>query len=124
MLSVTKEFTFDSAHRLKDYDGACSRLHGHTYKLQVTVFSGDDQLDRTGMLIDFSKLKSAVKEEIIEEFDHRYLNDVLGANPTAEYMCLYIFAKLAKLPLFADLAKMKIRLWETPTSYATYQSEL
>lgn len=112
-VQVTKEFTFDAAHRLVDYNGPCANLHGHTYKLQVTV---EDEVEaKTGMIIDFSDLKSIVKDCIVDKLDHTCLNDVLDYNPTAENMVMDIMQQLRDSRVNA----VKVRLWETPTSFAT-----
>lgn len=109
-LSVTKVFTFDSAHQLPDHPGKCRRLHGHTYRLEVTV---EGEIDaRTGMVLDFYDLSSVVKEKVVSRLDHRYLNDFVE-NSTAENLCLWIAQELSELPL------KQLRLWETPTSFAT-----
>lgn len=117
-MKVTKEFTFDSAHKLIDYDGPCSRLHGHTYKLQVTV---EGKVDTSGMVIDFVILKKIVTKFVLSKLDHQYINDIIS-QPTAENMVLWIWDQL-----FESIQKENkeirlsvIRLWETPNSFAEY----
>lgn len=114
-VSVTKSFSFESAHKLPDYDGACSRLHGHSYKLQVTVGGSVDEA--TGMIIDFTVLKKVVEKEVVSKYDHRYLNDFYE-NPTAENMVQHIFRELDsrfnKMGLFVE----SVKLWETESSFA------
>lgn len=113
-VSVTKIFTFDSAHWLNDYNGPCSRLHGHTYKLEVTLVASELE---NGMVTDFGELKSLVTRRIINVLDHQCLNDVLGFQTTAENMAGWIADEL--IPFLAKGVYLsKIRLWETPTSYA------
>lgn len=112
MVTVTKEFTFDAAHHLKEYVGPCANMHGHTYKMHVTV-AGD--LDETGMIVDFNDLKSIVQDAVISRFDHKCLNEVLDYNPTAENMALDILHTLND----AGLNVVEVKLWETPTSFAT-----
>lgn len=119
-IDTTKIFTFDSAHKLNDYDGDCKYLHGHTYKLEVTVRG---RRDSCGMVIDFKDLKAIVKEEIISELDHRYLNDIFDFNPTCENMVEWIFEKLDSRLSKGESSLQKIVLWETPTSYATLERE-
>lgn len=126
IVSVTKEFTFDSCHQLKEYVGACARLHGHTYKLQVTV---EGTLDNIGMVVDFKELKAYVNEMIIKDLDHYNLNDKLDFNTTAENMVVYFFELLSKF--FATISEREeryialteVKLWETPTSFASYKGE-
>ena len=114
-VSVTKCFGFEAAHYLPDYDGACSRLHGHSYKLQVTVSGSVDEV--TGMIIDFNVLKSVVKEEVVDKYDHQYLNDFFE-NPTAENMVQHIFKKLSVTFSKMGLALDSVKLWETESSFA------
>lgn len=82
-LSVTKEMTFDCAHMLSQYKGQCNNLHGHTYKVQVTVgFNGDTAvLPDTGMLMDFKVLKEIMDQHIKNTFDHTL---VLSGSPYRE----------------------------------------
>lgn len=107
---VFKTFTFDAAHKLPNYEGKCKNLHGHTYKLEVSVMG--DINKETGMVIDFVDLSKIVKENIIEKCDHAYLNDIFE-NPTAEIMARE-FLKILKT---CEPRVCYIRLWETPTSY-------
>lgn len=119
-IDTTKIFTFDSAHKLEDYDGDCKYLHGHTYKLEVTVRG---KRDKCGMVIDFKDLKSSVKEEVISVMDHRYLNDIFDFNPTCENMVEWIFEKLDPKLSVGESKLQKIVLWETPTSFATLERD-
>ena len=81
---VSKEFTFDAAHHLFNYEGKCKSLHGHTYHLQIAV-SG--YLDERGMTYDFGDLKNIYKNHLEPYLDHRYLNESLPyMNTTAENM--------------------------------------
>lgn len=115
MITVTKIFTFDAAHHLPFHKGKCKNLHGHTYKLEVTV---GGELDENGLVIDFGDLKKIVSENIIEKYDHKNLNDFFK-HPTAEIMVGSIALELAKT--FPGVKK--VRLWETPTSYAEWTDE-
>jgi 6-pyruvoyltetrahydropterin/6-carboxytetrahydropterin synthase len=124
IVEVTKEFTFDSAHYLKNYIGKCSNMHGHTYKLQVT-FKGT--CDDKGMLVDFNTMKKVVTEQILEELDHKDLTKVLAFNTTAENLSMYIYDKLlhyATFHLEQRVSVCSVKLWETPTSYAEYKGEM
>ena len=115
---VTKEFTFDSAHNLPNYHGKCERLHGHTYRLQVTIDAPVDP--DSGMALDFAILGDVVENEVVVTLDHRYLNELIPVS-SAENVTLWIWRRLAgKLPR----AKLhEIKLWETPTSSVTYRGE-
>ena len=118
-VSVTKRFTFEASHNLINYEGACSKLHGHSYKLYVTV-SGivytNSESSFDSMVMDFKELKSLIDKEIVGKLDHAYLNDFY-TQPTAEIMAVDIFDRISKaLPL--DCTLEKVRLYETEDSYA------
>jgi 6-pyruvoyltetrahydropterin/6-carboxytetrahydropterin synthase len=113
-VTIGKLFTFASAHRLPDHPGACYNWHGHEWSLEVKLRKRINR--ETGMVMDFSDLKSIVKEHIIDTLDHSVINDVLP-NPTAENMLIWIWEKL----MFDGHLKgiSEISIWETPTSKAT-----
>lgn len=92
-ITVTKEFEFDAAHHLTKYYGKCERVHGHTYKLLVTV-SGE--LSSNDMLIDFIILKRVVKKHILDYLDHHDLNTIFS-NPTTELVAIWIWDKLKNI---------------------------
>jgi 6-pyruvoyltetrahydropterin/6-carboxytetrahydropterin synthase len=107
---LTKRFIFEAAHRLVGM-GKCDRLHGHSYKLEVTV---GGRLNKDGMVMNFSKINEIVKRKIIEKLDHYFLNDIFSFTPTAEGMLVWIFQELNN-----ELKGLKeIKLWETESSYA------
>lgn len=124
IIEVTKEFTFDSCHQLLNYVGACARLHGHTYKLQVTLRGTVNDI---GMVFDFKDMKTWVENSIIKDLDHYKLNDKLDFNTTAENMVVYFYDLLnEKIGYFnatreSIVEVRRVRLWETPTSFATYE---
>ena len=73
VVRITKQFTFEAGHALYGYDGKCKNIHGHSYKLSVTVIGtpiNDDNNAKFGMIIDFGDLKKIVKNEIVDKFDH------------------------------------------------------
>ncbi len=122
MFEVSVESGFAAAHRLRGYDGACERLHGHNYKVAVTV--AGEGLGASGMLVDFKALKGALAG-VLDRLDHRCLNDDLDdfkegkLNPTAENIARWIAERLAgELPDGAKLARVTV--WESETSKATY----
>jgi 6-pyruvoyltetrahydropterin/6-carboxytetrahydropterin synthase len=119
-LSVTKVFTMDCAHRLRDYDGKCANLHGHTYRLEITVTG---PVDDRGMIVDFGDLKTLVDRLVISRIDHRCLNDIMEANPTAENMCRVIWDILEEPVEEWGCILRRIVLWETPTSCCTLEGE-
>lgn len=122
VIKVTKSFSFDAAHFLPNHKGKCSNMHGHTYKLEVTVIRDNGQLmDRgsdEGMVIDFSDLKSIVKSEVLDKVDHKVLNEVFPFRTTAENMAAYIFDALGEKLSPYGVKVERIRLWETPDSWA------
>ena len=151
-LSITKIFTFEAAHMLKGYDGLCANIHGHSYRLEVSVFSpalngqdgflhSDESDPKNGMLFDFSELKKLVNQAIIEPFDHslilnrnigRELSETLQKNslhvvhvpyqPTSENLLIDFAGRLQKV-LPQGISLKKLRLYETATSYTDYESE-
>ena len=123
MYEVSVEENFAAAHNLRNYQGKCENLHGHNYKVRVTMCG--NELDASGLLYDFVHLKQAV-QSVIRSLDHRYLNDVAPfdqINPSAENIAQYIHDEAARLlPRSANGAMIaSITVWETETSAATYR---
>ena len=129
MISISKEFTFDAAHRLylgdrtleenQEIFGKCCKIHGHTYLLRITVTG---PLDDTGMIIHFSRLKNIVRELVIDRYDHSMLNEIdefTDVPPTAEVMASYIFTCLVGRLKTQGIILSSVVLYETPTSWAT-----
>jgi 6-pyruvoyltetrahydropterin/6-carboxytetrahydropterin synthase len=117
MYKITVESTFSSAHNLRGYRGKCEALHGHNWKVEVSVTK--DALDKTGMVLDFKLLKGKLNK-ILDRLDHRYLNDLTyfkKVNPTSENIAEFIFKNLRRqIP-----AVSTVIVWENNTSYATYE---
>jgi 6-pyruvoyltetrahydropterin/6-carboxytetrahydropterin synthase len=118
-MEIKKIFEFAAAHNLVDYNGKCENLHGHNYKLEITL-SGEVQKD--GMVIDFTLLKKIVKDKIIAKLDHTYLNDFFS-QPTAENMTLWIWKELEAVFKEKKLLLQEVVLYETPTSVVIYRGE-
>jgi 6-pyruvoyltetrahydropterin/6-carboxytetrahydropterin synthase len=149
---VTREFTFDSAHFLTDYYGKCERLHGHTYKLHVTL---EGKVQSNGMIIDFVILKRVVKKHVLDHLDHHLLNDIME-NPSSERLIVWIWdqlkdlqkllkdelndpnlgreiqamfkiadqkSKLGNLEFDNGLKLSELKLWETPSTWVTYRGD-
>ena len=120
MYQITIETHFSSAHRLRDYNGECERLHGHNWKVQISVAS--DILNDLGMVMDFKDLKSNVKP-LIGKLDHQYLNDIppfTEINPTTENISKYLFDEFSKLINTDQIKVTKVEIWESTTSSASY----
>ncbi|RDU35661.1 6-carboxytetrahydropterin synthase QueD [Neobacillus piezotolerans] len=125
---VSKEFAFDSAHHLHEYEGKCKNLHGHTYKV---VFGISGFVDARGLMIDFGDIKEIWKNKIEIFLDHKYLNETLPPmNTTAENIVVWIYEKMAEALQQGDRATQYdgarvefVRLYETPTSYAEARRE-
>lgn len=121
MVSVTKIFHLEAAHHLPHHGGKCHFLHGHSYKLEVTV-TGPLNLDpgsvECGMIIDFSHLKKVVQENIIEVYDHQNLNEHMD-NPTAENLCVS-WGRTIQKHLPHGIFVKSCKVWETCDSYAEY----
>ena len=116
MITITKIFKFEASHLLPIHQGKCKNLHGHSYKLEVTV--GAKQLNEQDMVMDFGDLKEIVNKEIINKLDHQHLNQFY-INPTAENMVIDFFNKINDgLFGFNFVFLDSIRLWETDTCFA------
>ena len=121
---VTKRFTFEAAHFLSKYKGLCANVHGHSYKLEVTVsgqINKDSNSQSYGMVIDFKELKDIVQNHVIRAVDHKHLNSYFDY-PTAEFLAVAFYDVIASsLPEGVKLEC--VRLWETEDSYAEYKGE-
>lgn len=119
-VSVTKRFNFEAAHFLPNYKGSCHKVHGHSYKLEITVtgrVENDVEQPDYGMIIDFKKLKALVNDCVVDKVDHSLLNEVFDY-PTAERMVQTIFNNLRIRLELIGLELERVRLWETEDSYA------
>ncbi len=141
-IRITKEFSFETGHALYGYDGKCKNVHGHSYKLHVTVIGtpiADTSHVKFGMVIDFGDLKTIVNEEIVDLFDHATVFNkntphvelaeelmkrghhviLVDYQPTSEMMVID-FAKRIKARLPKNIALHSLKLKETDTSYAEW----
>lgn len=141
-IRITKQFSFETGHALYGYDGKCRNVHGHSYRLSVTVIGipiDDGQHVKFGMVIDFGDLKKIVKEEIVNVFDHatvfnkntphvelaRELEQrdhkvlLVDYQPTSEMMVVD-FAEKIKKRLPENIQLHSLKLQETATSYAEW----
>ena len=141
-IRITEQFSFETGHALYGYDGKCKNVHGHSYRLYVTVIGtpiSDSTHVKFGMVIDFSDLKKIVKEDIVDVFDHATVfnkntphvelakeledrgHNVLLVNyqPTSEMMVIDFAEKIKKrLPENIELYALKLQ--ETATSFAEW----
>ena len=122
---MTKEFSFEAAHALDGYDGPCREIHGHSYRLFVTVKGtpAEDAADpKCGMVLDFGVLKRIVGEEIVSRFDHAL---VLRASESGAelFRVLGDFAARIAARLPEGVALHSLRLHETATSFAEWFAE-
>ena len=111
---------FSAAHNLRGYRGKCEELHGHNWKVSVKV--GAEKLDQLGMVIDFKELKKTLNK-VIQKLDHKYLNDVPpfdSINPSSENIAYYIFQELKKAINSGRIKVIKVSVWESEDSTATY----
>ena len=111
---------FGAAHQLRNYNGKCENLHGHNWKIEVYVKG--EELDKDGMLVDFKIIKDRTKE-IIERFDHKFLNDLecfSEINPSSENLAKYIYEELEKEINNNKIKVSRITAWESDTACATY----
>ncbi len=121
MIKLSFETVISSAHFLRDYQGICSRIHGHNWKIRVEIRA--DKLNKEGMVIDFKELKK-LTWEVIGPFEHQNLNDISPfdkINPTAENIVKYFFKELKRI-LPNEINLVNIRLWETE-NYSVEYSE-
>ncbi|MDI1316689.1 6-carboxytetrahydropterin synthase [Flavobacterium sp.] len=141
-IRITKQFSFETGHALYGYDGKCKNVHGHSYKLSVTVIGqpiSDNTNVKFGMVIDFSDLKKIVKEEIVDIFDHATVFNkntphvelanelknrghhviLVDYQPTSEKM-VTDFAQKIKSRLPNDIKLHSLKLQETDTSFAEW----
>ena len=118
MFIVTVEGSFSAAHYLAGHPGKCEKLHGHNYKVRVSV--AEQKLNKQGMVIDFGELKQELKK-ILEILDHSFLNEqqeFADGTPTAERISYYVYCKLRQaLPA---LSISKVEVAETDKNQATY----
>ena len=140
-IRVTKEYNFEMAHALWNYDGLCKNLHGHSYRLFVTVIgepNPDENNPKHGMVIDFSVLKRIINDKIVDKMDHSVVVsklapidkldvftqmfhrlEVVDYQPTCENMVID-FVDRIKPELPANIELHSIKLYETATSFAEW----
>lgn len=113
MYKITVNDDFSSAHFLREYRGKCERLHGHNWKVSVSILS--EKLNSKGMIIDFKILKTKLYE-VLKNLDHKCLNDISyfkRHNPTSENIAKYIHDQIKKKLKAQNFNAINISVWET-----------
>jgi 6-pyruvoyltetrahydropterin/6-carboxytetrahydropterin synthase len=122
MYEVMIEEEFSAAHALRGYRGKCENLHGHNWKVEVYVRG--ERLDEIGMLVDFTRLKS-VTREVMRYLDHQNLNELkpfdTELNPSSEHIAGFILHRIAGEINDDRIRVYKVRVWETPSTAATFE---
>ena len=107
---VTKVFHFDAAHNLRNYPGKCENLHGHRWRMAVTLKA---DVGKNGVAFDFLRLADIVNRKVISRLDHTYINKIIK-QPSAENIAIWAWKQLRRIPLF------EITVWESETSFVVY----
>ena len=120
MFEVTIIKSFSAAHLLAEIGGKCEELHGHNFKVEVTVAA--EQLHSNGLLIDFRFLKKHLSE-ILEEIDHKHLNALSffrGINPSAENIAKFICEQMSSRIETSGVRMVRVQIWESENAAVTY----
>ena len=120
MFEVSVQETFAAGHALRNYHGKCENVHGHNYRVQVTV--AGEGLDSTGLLADFADIKKLIRG-VVARLDHQFLNDLAPfdeLNPSAENIAKYFYDEVAS-GLNGGARLSEVKIWETDICCATYR---
>ena len=123
MFEISVDYSFAAGHALRNYKGKCENVHGHNYKVRVTLEGG--HLNSTGLLMDFSDLRRALKS-LAERLDHQFLNDVPPfdkLNPSAENIARHFCEELAPQVKDRGARIASVTVWETDLTSATYRPD-
>ena len=123
MYRLTIQTSFAAAHNLLQYQGDCENLHGHNWKVDVTVAARE--LDKSGLGIDFKILKAETRR-LLETLDHKYLNDLpmfKGVSPSSENIARYLFEELGGILNNANVTVSLVNVWESDFACASYSLE-
>jgi len=123
MFEITVEESFPAAHVLRGYRGKCEYVHGHNYRVRMSLEAAE--LDAAGLVVDFAEVRRVLRD-LVGPFDHRLLNEVPPfdtLNPTAENMARYFFEELSRrLAAHAPRVRVaEVRVWETEGATAAYR---
>lgn len=120
MYELTVVTQFAAAHQLRKFRGKCEKLHGHNWRIEVSLTG--EKLNNAGLLIDFKEIKEAT-DRILEELDHSFLNELpkfKDQNPSSENIAAYIFEKLGSTLNNNQIKVTRVTAWESDSSGATY----
>lgn len=123
MYHLTIHTHFAAAHNLLNYEGECENLHGHNWKVEVTVAA--KELDEAGLGIDFKILKKTTCD-LLDTLDHKYLNDLepfLTNSPSSENIAFYLFGKLESVLNTDNVQVEKVNVWESEYACASYTKD-
>lgn len=123
MYRLTVQTHFAAAHNLIHYQGECENLHGHNWKVEVTVSARE--LNRAGLGIDFKIMKSRIKE-IVDQLDHKYLNELpafADLSPSSENIAHHLYEELEKSLNDGNIAVEKVTVWESEYACASYSRD-
>ena len=123
MYEISVDYTFAAGHALRNYKGKCENVHGHNYKVRVTL--AGDKLNADGLLMDFVELRAEIKG-LVEKLDHHFLNDIPPfdkLNPSAENLARYICGEIEPRAADQSLQVRGVTVWKTETTSATYRPE-
>lgn len=122
MFEISVQQTFAAGHSLRNYHGKCENVHGHNYRVELTIQG--EQLDGTGLLVDFLEVKRLM-QTVIDYLDHRYINDLPPfneINPSAENLAKYFHDEIRSgLGGGAPVRLAQVKIWETDVTAAVYR---
>ena len=120
MFEISVEETFAAGHALRGYRGKCENVHGHNYRVQLTIEG--PELDKIGLLVDFVEVKRLIRG-VVDRLDHRFINDLPPfdiVNPSAENLAKYFYDEIGAR-LASPVRLGQVRIWETDITSATYR---
>ena len=123
MYEVTIIKSFSAAHLLAEIGGKCEELHGHNFKVEVTV--GAPELNSEGILIDFRLLKRWLTD-ILDQMDHQHLNDLpffKGINPSSENIACFLYREIQNKIADSGVKMLRVKVWESETAAVTYRGD-
>ena len=121
MFEVSVEYSFAAGHALRNYKGKCENVHGHNYRVRVTIEG--ESLNNAGLLVDFADLKAGIRS-LADRLDHQFLNDIEPfdrVNPSAENLAKHFGDGICAQLEGRGVRLQAITVWETDTSSATYR---